>query len=266
MALEVAYLGVINTALRRIGATPIQQLGAEGTPEDVVMSENALSLIRSVQGAHSWPSLQTDAQLAAVPGTLTLSSAAVGTGITATCAEKVFLEQDVGALLWEVGATDPAGVSTITAVTSDTVAVVTTAVAWITNPAPATGWRMEPLRRGYSYLYLAPENLLTLHSLAGEDAHWIQSGRRILTGIVTETPPIIVYTRFEPSPDLWEVPLHDAIVARLAAEAAWPVSRNRQLQADQWTLFNGILNEAKAISRAQGRAASLRRTDLVDVR
>jgi hypothetical protein len=266
MALDVAYLGVINTALRTIGATPIQQLGAEGTTEDVLMSENALSLIRSVQAAHSWPSIQTDAQLAAVPGTLTLSSAAVGTGITATCGADFFTEQDVGALLWEVGADDPAGVSTITAVISATQVTVTTSVAWHAAVATAAGWRMEPLRLGYSYLYVAPDNLLTLHSLAGQDAHWIRSGRRILTGIVTETPPVIVYTRFEPNPDLWEVPLYDAIVARLAAAAALPVTKNTQIYSTQWNLFNGILNEAKAISQTQGRVASLRRTDLIDVR
>ena len=53
-----------------------------------------------------------------------------------------------------------------------------------------------------------------------------------------------------------------AVAARLAADLAIPLTENRQLQSDMWTLYNDKIAEAKAQDGQQARAEKMKPTQL----
>jgi hypothetical protein len=57
-----------------------------------------------------------------------------------------------------------------------------------------------------------------------------------------------------------------ALAARIAADAAIPLTENRQLQADMWQLFNDKMREAAARDGQQGTNDKLRSNTLIDAR
>src|SRR3989304_1089552 len=131
--MAASSLDIVNSALARIGASLIDA-GELATPtkpegqlaelfyaptrdEELRLNPWAFALVRATLTAYVIPA-----------GTLTLSSAAVGTGITATASTATFVSTDIGKTLRQV--TGGAGSSLITGYTSATVVTVTTTVAW----------------------------------------------------------------------------------------------------------------------------------------
>ena len=57
------------------------------------------------------------------------------------------------------------------------------------------------------------------------------------------------------------------IVTGLAAEAAWPLTKNRQLQVDMWALYNTAIAHASGVTQSERKThTSYRLTHLRDGR
>ena len=256
---------VINKACRRLGVAPITTLGTDGTPQDGFYNETHLDIIKAVMQTHPFNRLLTRKTLDYTPGTLTLSATSVGVGRTATSSVAFFTDRDVGAFLIELG-TSASGVAEITAYTSATVVTVEITTAW--NDADGVlaqnVWTIDPQGTDFGYVYVLPSDLLYLDHLDLEESQWVIEGGRILT---TYADAVAHYVRYIATPDDWDRLLLDAIVAKLAAEGAWPLTKNRQLMADMDALYNKKLAEAMGASQSeQKRHESYPLTVLKDVR
>ncbi|KKM83215.1 hypothetical protein LCGC14_1311690 [marine sediment metagenome] len=255
---------LVNMALDLLGVGQITTLGTDGTAQDGFMNRNHLRLIKAVQRQHPFNRIVTRKVLDYVPGTLTLSSTAVGTGVTATSSVAFFTERDVGALLKELG-TGATGVAEITAYTSPTVVTVENTTAWNgTSPIAQNSWHLKPQGNDFAYGYVLPSDLLLFNHLDDEEAQWAIEGDRVLT---TYSDAVAHYARYLATPDDWDQLLLDAIVAKLAAEAAWPLTKNQKLQADMQNLYGRKVAEAMGVSDSEKqRQTKYAATVLKDVR
>lgn len=255
---------VVNMSLDLIAVGQITTLGGDGTLQDGFFSRNHLRLIKAVQRQHPFNRTLTRKVLDYTPGTLTLSSTAVGTGVTATSSVAFFTDRDVGALLKELG-TGATGVAEITAYTSPTVVTVENTTAWNgTSPIAQNSWNLQPQGNDFAYAYVLPSDLLLFDHLDDEINTWAIEGDRVLTNY---SGAIVHYVRYVSTPDDWDPLLLDAIVAKLAAESAWPLTKNEKLQADMQELFARKMTEAMGVSDSEKqRQVKYALTVLKDVR
>lgn len=80
---------------------------------------------------------------------------------------------------------------------------------------------------------------------------WAREGQAILADV--EAVHLVAIARVEDAA-LWSPAFAQAMATRLAAELAVPLSENRSLQADLWTLYERKLKEAATLDGMQGRA------------
>lgn len=259
---------VCNMALDTIGVAPITSLGTDGTPQDDFMSRNHVRLIKAVQSEHPWPELKTRLELNRSPGTLTLSALTVGTGRTATSSASFFDPNDVvvsgdGTQIKEYST--GSGVAKITGYTSATVVTVEITRAF-TGPSPLAqnGWYLDPIATDFDYCYAKPSDFLRLVDLDDARATWAFEGPRVLTDY---DEAILHYIRYDAAPDNWGTLLLEAIVARLAAEAAPKLLKKPGELANLWSLYSEKLAAAKAKARGESQPfGRYSRSDLADVR
>ena len=254
---------IINYALDRLGEAIITTLGTDATPQDNFMNRNYADIWKEVMRLAGVNSTRTRAQLKYTSMALTLSSGAVGTGVIATAASAFFSERDVGAILHEVG-TSTTGKAEITAYTSSTVVTVENTVVWVDSTPAANAWRIEPAGVGYSYAYELPSGYVKAISVDQPSYAYEIEGNRFLTDYADA---VLQFDYYESDPDVWDQTLRQAVIAKLAFEAAWPLTKNEtcvRLMALQW---KEKLEEAKggANSEVQPKGRISART-LLDVR
>src|SRR3990167_7336335 len=235
---------IINYALDRLRGGVITTPGADATPPDNFINRNYANIWKEVMRLAGVNSTRTRAQLQYTTMALTLSSGAIATGVTATAASAFFSERDVAAELHEVG-TGATGVAEITAYTSSTVVTVENTTAWADSTHAKNVWRLKPVGVGYNYAYEI-------------------EGNRFLTEYADA---VLQFDYYESDPDVWDHSLREAIIAKLALESAWPLTKNEtcvRLMALQW---KEKLDEAKggANSEVQPKGRISART-LLDVR
>ncbi len=85
---------------------------------------------------------------------------------------------------------------------------------------------------------------------------WAREGAAIVADEV-EALYLVAIVRVE-DPALWSPAFANAVATRLAAELAVPLSENRSLQADLWTLYRQKVGEAGTLDGMQGRAQRIR--------
>lgn len=260
---------ICNLALRKLGVAPITTLGSDLTPQDnffALPTGNPMyaRLWKAVMRAAPWNPLRARSQLQYTSMGLTLSSLAVGAGVTATAAATIFISRDVGAILRETG-TGATGVATITGYTSGTVVTVTNTVAWSTLTPAANAWLIDPIGDDFIYLYVLPSDFLAVRAVDSDTASWQVESNRLLVDTAVTT---LLYTRYESSPDLWDALLEDAIIARLAMEAAWPLTKDAKLVVDMEALYGAKLREAQGENtrERQPQHPRILRTVLSDIR
>jgi hypothetical protein len=94
-------------------------------------------------------------------------------------------------------------------------------------------------------------------------AQWSLEGRKIIANVDT------VYAmglRRVTDPGQFSTLFTQALAARLAADAAIPLTQNRQTQIDMWNLYNDKLEAAAARDGQQGRNERIRQRGLTGVR
>lgn len=254
---------IINYALDRIGVAIITTLGTDATPQDNFMNRNYVNIWKEVMRLAGVNSTRTRATLKYTSMALTLSSGAVGTGRTATAASAFFSARDVDAVLYEVG-TDTTGVATITAYTSSTVVTVKNTTVWVDSTPAANAWRLAPLGVRYAYAYELPSGFIKAIAADQPEYQYEIEGNRLLTNYADA---VLQFDYYESDPDVWDQNLREAIIAKLALEAAWPLTKSEvlvRLMAAQWA---EKLAEAKggALSEVQPRGR-ITATTLLDAR
>jgi len=125
---------------------------------------------------------------------------------------------------------------------------------------------------GNEYVYNIPAEWLgiyrvfqTVNSGGGNtlDYTWRREGQQVLS----KWAKIYVWGTIRVSDTgQYSMPFVQALAARLAADAAIPLTENRQLQADLWALYGDKLREAAARDGQQGMNDKLRMPILTGVR
>ena len=254
---------IINYALDRLGVAIITTLGTDATPQDNFMNRNYVNIWKEVMRLAGVNSTRTRAQLKYTTMALTLSSGAVAAGVTATAASAFFSERDVAAELHEVG-TSTTGRATITAYTSSTVVTVENTTAWVDSTPAKNTWRLKPVGVGYNYAYELPSGFVKAISVDQSEYQYEIEGNRLLTNYADA---VLQFDYYESDPDVWDHSLREAIIAKLAFEAAWPLTKDPnavKLMAGQWEIK---LAEAKGAANSEiqpkGRISA---TTLLDCR
>jgi len=289
--MAMALVDVINSGLSQIGVAPITaaEFATPVTPIGVILNRDAVNWMQSVMRAVDWSCL-TARQVLQNNGsvTMTLSSAAVGTGVTATPASAYFNARDVGRTLYEVGY-GLSGVYKITSLAgSPLLATGEVKAAFAGVTLLAQGWTLAPLS-AWDSAYLLPSDSLKVRGIADEDGfyaswhyrrtsgspiRWAVEGQQLLTNAIratdpntnaSSTYPVVVYTYYESNPDNWDELLLQAVEARIAAEMAW-TTKNPKLVADKWALYNAKIAEAEGATRDEHQRHGYPRTILLDVR
>lgn len=257
-------LQIINYALDRIGVANITTLGSDGTPQDSWMNSNYSQCWKQVMRDAGVNATRRRAELQYTSMALTLSSGAVGAGVTATAASAFFRAADVGSDILELG-DDATGEAAITAYTSSTVVTVENTVAWYDSTPAANYWRLVPVGVEYAYTYEVPTGFVKAISLdAPEDYPYVIEGNRILTDY---TDAILVFDYFETDPDQWDSKLWQAIVSFLAKEACIPLTHDLKLYQIRAAEYAIALAEAKGASKSERQPVRrISPTTLLDVR
>jgi hypothetical protein len=121
---------------------------------------------------------------------------------------------------------------------------------------------------GVGYVHAIPTNYLAVfrvyRDMFGEAmSNWTREGSYIIsddsTIFVSGVVSVSDTGKFS---NLFE----QALAARLAADLAIPLTQNRQLQADMWTLYNDKMSEATVRDGQQGRSEDVNATRLVNAR
>lgn len=92
---------------------------------------------------------------------------------------------------------------------------------------------------------------------------WKVEARTILCN---STSLSIRYAARIEDPTQWDSLLVSAVIAKLAAEAAVPITANTALARDMWALYNGKMAEAMGMDGQEGTPPTLTADDLIDVR
>lgn len=254
---------IINYALDRLGVAIITTLGTDATPQDNFMNRNYVNIWKEVMRTAGVNSIRTRASLKYTTMALTLSSLAVGTGVTATAASAFFSERDVGAKLNETGS-GATGKATITAYTSSTVVTIEITTAWTTLTPLKNTWLIDPVGTDFAYAYELPSGFIKAIELDDTAFAYEIEGNRLLTSFADA---ILHFWWYESDPDVWDQSLREAIIAKLAFEAAWPLTKNDMLVKIMAAQYAEKLKEAQGSSKGERQAESRTlATTLTDVR
>ena len=256
-------LQVVNFALDRLGVPVITTLGSDGTKQDDFMNRNYADIWKEVMRSAGVNATRSRVQLKYTSMALTLSSLAVGTGVTATAAAAFFSARDVGAILRETGS-GATGVATITAYTSTTIVTVENTVAWTTLTPAANAWLLDPLGNDFAYAYELPSGFLKAIELDDTMYSYDIEGTRILT---SAADAVLHFWWYESDPTNWDPALLQAVIAKLAMEAAWPLTEKESVVKIMAAQYADKLKEAMGASKGERQAYSrVLATDLSDVR
>lgn len=104
--------------------------------------------------------------------------------------------------------------------------------------------------------------------VTGVKESWIQANwERIDNYIISYEPFIFMEgVRIVEDTNKFSALFVQALAARLAADLAIPITQNRSLQADMWSLYNDKLSEATVRDGQQGRSEDLTATRLTRAR
>lgn len=117
---------------------------------------------------------------------------------------------------------------------------------------------------GYGYKFQLPVLPYCLRVLAIEDdPDYTIKGRYIHCD---ESSITIEYISRVTNPGLFDASLTEAIIARLAAELAYPITRSPELAAAMWNLYEAKLREARTMDGFEGTVDGWEANDLIDVR
>lgn len=104
---------------------------------------------------------------------------------------------------------------------------------------------------GFAHQYQLPSDCLRVIGLADEagEAPFRIEGRMLLTDVA---PLKALYVRRVEEPTQFDALLADAIVARLAAELAYPIASSTSLAQSMWQLYEMKLREARGVDSQEG--------------
>ena len=260
--MAASSLDIVNSALARIGASLIDA-GELATPtkpegqlaqlfyaptrdEELRLNPWAFALVRATLTAYVIPA-----------GTLTLSSAAVGTGVTATASTATFLSTDIGKTLRQV--TGGAGSSLITGYTSATVVTVTTTVLWSSVGAHASGaWRVYQATPANTWAYTIakptedPDDtsgaLLRLVHVRHQVPHRAEGDHFVSDSETLD----VVYIQRVVDTTLFDPDYEEALISRLAIKFAYGLPGKLELVKAMGELYGAVISRAKQTSAIEG--------------
>lgn len=117
---------------------------------------------------------------------------------------------------------------------------------------------------GYSHQFeLPPDCIRVFETDLGKDYPFKVEGRRLLIDSDTVS---IRYAFDEEDPVQWDALLVEAVTAKLAAEAAIPVTANVRLAEQMWALFASKMREAAGTDGQEGTPDSVTSDVLIDCR
>jgi hypothetical protein len=239
---------ICNKALRIIGVAPITTLGADGTPQDVLMNDIYAEKWRKVFRDAGVNTTRARVQLKYTTMALALSSVAVGTGITATAALAFFNVNDVGSHIKELGA-GATGIAEITAYTSPTVVTISNTTAWHgTSPVALNGWYLSPLGSGMEYVYQLPTGYISAIEMDDARQTYLIEGQRILSN---GPGSILHFHWYDDNPDHWDDDIREAVIGKLAVEAAWPLTRSKTAVELALNYSERAMRAARGASKAE---------------
>jgi hypothetical protein len=122
---------------------------------------------------------------------------------------------------------------------------------------------------GYDYGYTLPNNpyclrLLTTEAYDEDKTPFVVEGRTILTDAAA--PLNVLFIARITDPTLYDAMFVEALIARLAAEAAYPVTGSKQAAETQFQLYQLKVREAMAYDGLEGTPEELESNDLIDIR
>ena len=221
--MALAPLDIANQALGliKVGRLAAFPTDGTGTPQSQAIYNHYERTVKQIMARLDPHYLRHSAKLAYSSVLLTLSSGAVGTGVTCTAASATWLDGCKGQAILEVDAdgADGTGVSEITVYTSSTVLTIENTTAWDDATPAANRWRLVP--RDYGYEYLLPADCITARELDGTEALWKPASQRRL--LADYAGAILTYTRYDEDPDNWDALLQEAAVYAVAAACAFPI-------------------------------------------
>jgi hypothetical protein len=117
---------------------------------------------------------------------------------------------------------------------------------------------------GYTLRYQVPSTLLRVLEVDDGSGHgdieWVKEGQHLLTD--QASPLYVRYLKRVEDTALWTPAFAMAVAYRLAFVLATPLTENRSLQSDLWTLYQKALKDAAHFDGMQGRAESTRVSEL----
>jgi len=117
---------------------------------------------------------------------------------------------------------------------------------------------------GYSYQFQLPADCLRVLEVNLESwSPWTVEGRRILTN---GNAVSILYIAQVTDVGVYDALLYEAMVTRLAAELAIPITGSRPIAEAHFSLFERKLAEARSIDGQEGTPRVLESNDLIYVR
>lgn len=131
---------------------------------------------------------------------------------------------------------------------------------WAQRRATLIGWICAPVY-GYSCAYLIPDDALTVDETdIDEDIGWrleyhvcTPSNTCVRVLVTDSCSAQIAYTSNNGDPSLWDPMFRQAFVVQLAHEAAYPITRNSNLQADLANEADVLWRRARSRDGQEGR-------------
>ena len=254
--MALAPLDIANQALGliKVGRLAAFPTDGTGTPQSQAIYNHYERTVKQIMARLDPHYLRHSAKLAYSSVLLTLSSGAVGTGVTCTAASATWLDGCKGQAILEVDAdgADGTGVSEITGYTSSTVLTIENTTAWDDATPAADRWRLVP--RDYGYEYILPADCITARALDDTEALWKPASQRRL--LADYAGAILTYTRYDEDPDNWDASLQEAAVYAVAAACAYPITKKREIHADMRELAEAAYATADGGNRVERQDAT----------
>jgi hypothetical protein len=117
---------------------------------------------------------------------------------------------------------------------------------------------------GYECQFQLPDDCIRVFDTdLGKDYPFKVEGRKLL---IDSNVVSILYAFDEEDPSQWDSLLVEAVTARLAAEAAIPVTANSRLSEQMWALFANKMREATGTDGQEGTPSPVTSDVLIDCR
>ena len=108
---------------------------------------------------------------------------------------------------------------------------------------------------GWTYRFLVPSDVAKVHRVSDttqdDDSNiaWERQGQYILADV---TPIYVTAVKKLTDPTYFSAAFCLALAARLGSELAVPLTENRALQTDLWTLYRNKITDAQGLDKSQG--------------